>query len=123
MQTILIVDDEYTITETLSDILNFEGFQSITAANGELGLRAAVEKHPDLIVLDFMMPVMDGLKMLKLLRDDERLSRIPVVLMTAAPPRALNGAEARWDALLRKPFNVDEFVGTIRTVLGKRDVA
>ncbi len=120
MQTILIVDDEYTIAETLSEILAFEGFQTRAAPNGRAGLASVEEVRPDLILLDYMMPVMDGLKMLAELKREPRFASIPVILITAAPPRSSPPGAPRWDALLRKPFEVDVLVKTVREVLSRR---
>jgi CheY-like chemotaxis protein len=119
MQTILIVDDEYTIAETLSEILAYEGFEPRTAANGQLGLESMEAKRPDLVLLDYMMPVMDGMKMIRAMKADPRWARIPVILMTAAPPKALQAFAATWDALLRKPFDADHMMKVIRDVLAR----
>ena len=68
---ILIVEDEAPLRNAISDILSFEGFTVFQAKNGQEGLDAALLEHPDLILLDLMMPVMDGLTMLEKLRQDQ----------------------------------------------------
>jgi CheY-like chemotaxis protein len=119
MQTILIVDDEYTIAETLSEILAYEGFETRASPNGQLGLEALEAKRPALVLLDYMMPVMDGMKMLQAMKADPRWATIPVILMTAAPPRAFQAFDPTWDALLRKPFEADHLMKVIREVLAR----
>ena len=70
-KTILIVEDEPVYQEALVNKFNIEGFDTLTAENGEEGLSIALEKHPDLILLDLQMPKMDGIEMAKKLRQDE----------------------------------------------------
>jgi CheY-like chemotaxis protein len=116
MKTILIVDDEFSIVETLVEILNFAGYGTATAANGRAGLEAARASRPALILLDYMMPVMDGLQMLARLRADPDLKEVPVVMMTAAP-LGIPDAGRRWNALLIKPFDSDRLMRTVQRLL------
>jgi CheY-like chemotaxis protein len=116
MKTILIVDDEFSIGEALSEILTFAGYTTVAARNGRAGLEAARSRRPALILLDRMMPVMDGLQMLARLRADPELARIPVVMMTAAP-MGIRGPE-QWDALLIKPFDAVVLTRAIATLIG-----
>ena len=84
MQTkkILIVEDEQDMAEVLSDKFISEGFQVTSAKDGEKGLQAALKEHPDLILLDIVMPKVDGLEMLKKLREDEWGRSAVVILLT-----------------------------------------
>lgn len=116
MHTILIVDDEFSIVETLAEILSWEGYGIATAANGRLAMIEMEKSQPSLVMLDFMMPVMDGLQVLAAMRDDERYRSIPVILMTAAA-MALPREERRYDALLRKPFDIDAVLSVVRALL------
>lgn len=77
MSKLLIVDDEVAILEALTDILSVEGYEVATAANGAEGLKRAGEERPDLILLDLMMPVMDGQEMLRRLKEDPELRSSP----------------------------------------------
>lgn len=116
MSTILIVDDEFSIAETVADILSWEGYSTVTAANGELALAQIEKKRPDLILLDYMMPVMDGLQMLRALRANPELRSIPVVIMTAAPP-GLGREDRLWNGLLSKPFDAEQLLRQVRKLL------
>ncbi len=79
---ILIVEDEVDLSEALGDKLNREGFQSFQAKNGEEGLALALKEHPDLILLDIVMPVMDGMTMFSELRKDAWGKNVPDILLT-----------------------------------------
>jgi CheY-like chemotaxis protein len=117
MKRVLIVDDEFSIVETLDEIVSWEGYAVATAAHGQAGLEAARAQPPSLILLDYMMPVMDGLQMLKELRADTRLQQVPVIMMTAAP-LGMPDVEQRWDALLLKPFEAGQLMRAIQRLIG-----
>lgn len=112
MTTILVVDDELSILETLRDVLEWEHYTVVTARSGKEGLAAAAHHQPALVLLDFMMPHMNGLEMLSRMRETPGLDATPVIMMTAAPAR-LSSVELRWDALLVKPFDADDLLETI----------
>lgn len=80
---ILIVDDEKDLRDAMSMALGYEGFETIVAADGKEGLIRALVEKPDLVFLDILMPVMDGIEMLKLLRKDPWGKTVPVIVMTA----------------------------------------
>ena len=77
-----IVEDEASITNVLADKLHNEGFSVIKTKNGKEGIEVAKEKHPDLILLDIKMPVMNGIEMLKVLRTDEWGQTVPVIVLS-----------------------------------------
>ena len=81
-KTILIVEDDTELREALKNALTYEKFSVLTADNGETGLGVALNKHPDLILLDVIMPRMDGLETLKRLREDAWGKKAPVIIMT-----------------------------------------
>ena len=83
MPLILVVDDNPDVRLALSTLLEDEGYEVSEASDGDLGLDAARERKPDLILLDLMMPRMDGFETLKELKKDENLANIPVVVLTA----------------------------------------
>ena len=82
MKTILFVEDESAIHKAFSDALEEEEFTIISALDGEIGLRLAKEKKPDLVLLDLVLPKMDGFEVLKALKKDEATKDIPVIVLT-----------------------------------------
>jgi two-component system, OmpR family, response regulator PrrA len=122
VSTILIVDDDEGVTQTFARMLRLEGFQVRTAFNAESGLRAANEAHPNAIILDLRMPLVDGLGFLRQLRslDSQRIAPTPVAIVTgdyflddavASELRQL-GAELRF-----KPLWLEDLVGLARNLL------
>jgi len=79
---VLIVEDEKSLFEILKDKFEMEGFGVLIAENGAIGLEVALKELPDIILLDIAMPVMDGLEMLRLLRDDEKGKNLKVIILT-----------------------------------------
>jgi len=120
MKTILVVDDEFDIVDVLSDLLTAEGYRVVTASNGREGLTRAAEAHPDLILLDRMMPVVDGAEMLRLLRQEPELDRIPVIMMSAAEGRRL-AQELGCAAFLKKPFDLNTLLETVARLVSSED--
>ena len=114
---ILLVDDEEAISDNLSAFLERSGFQVSVATNGELALKAIQRNQPDIVIMDVLMPVMDGRQALRQLRKEENW--IPVILLTQigeATERAM-ALEEGADDYLNKPFNPHELVARIRAVL------
>lgn len=116
MSTILVVDDEFAIVESLAELLDAEGYAVLTATDPETGLLRLAEATVDLILVDFMMPIMDGAEMIERVRGDPRYAGIKIVLMTAAPPPRPPQQPA-WDHLLRKPFGIDELLDLLQELL------
>lgn len=79
---ILVVEDESAVYEALEDKFGRENFEVLVAKNGAVGLEMAVKEMPDLILLDIIMPIMDGITMLEKLRKDKRVKKIPVIMLT-----------------------------------------
>ena len=115
-KTILVIDDEPKIVEICRDYLVAAGFDVITASDGPQGLAAARRERPDLIVLDLMLPGMDGLDVCRELR---RESSTPVIMLTARVEESdkLVGLELGADDYLTKPFSPRELVARVRAVL------
>lgn len=116
---VLIVDDEFGLAELLCEVLQAVGYGVEIAINGERGLAALQERRPDLVLLDVMMPIMDGVEMLAAMRADPRFADIPVVMMTAIPER-LDRGELDCQGLLRKPFGTKDLFAMLRSILGER---
>jgi CheY-like chemotaxis protein len=116
VKTLLVVDDEVGVTEALQDLLSDEGFAVLTARNGKDGLKRIAEKRPELILLDYMMPVMDGRELMLALQADAALRDIPVILMSAMP-RSSIPQDCEPAAFLRKPFAIDQLLAEVSRLL------
>jgi len=114
---VLVVDDEENVTHLVSSALRFDGFETITADNGPSALVAVAEADPDLVVLDVMMPGMDGLGVLQNLRAAG--SQVPVIFLTArdAATDRIGGLRAGADDYVVKPFSVEELLARVHAVL------
>lgn len=82
MKTILIIEDESALQKTLGDVLSQEGFEIVSALDGEVGIRLATERRPDVILLDLILPKANGFDVLKSLKEQEATKSIPVVVLT-----------------------------------------
>jgi CheY-like chemotaxis protein len=118
MKTILIVDDEFGIVDVLGEVLGDEGYRVVTAANGQQGLERIAEMRPSLVILDMMMPVLDGLAMLGRLRSDPAYRDLEVIVMSAAPPpRGQQKLLSNVSGFLRKPFDLQDLLKMVRLLL------
>ena len=118
MKTILVVDDELAGAEVLSLILEEEGYRTFCAANGQQGLARARDLRPQLVVLDFMMPIMNGAQMGEALRASPDTRDIRILMNSSLPEAAVREHFSKYDAFLRKPYNVDVALRLIRDLLG-----
>lgn len=117
MKTILVVDDEFGIAEALAALLSDEGFRVITAVNGRQALQKVAEARPDLIILDLMMPVLDGGAVLEALQASEEHKTIPVVLMSGVAENAVKKYAPAYAAFLRKPFTAGVLLREVKRLL------
>ena len=117
METILIVDDDARLLKMLRRTLVYEGYDVITAEDGQEALKQVYDRHPDLIVLDWMLPQLDGLNVLQALRQAE--NETPVLMLTArdAIEERVEGLEGGADEYLVKPFAPAELVARVRALL------
>ena len=123
---VLVVDDDAGIRQVLTTLLSEEGFQISTAPNGQEGLARAVESPPDVILLDVMMPGMDGLEVCRQLRSHPKTRYVCILLVTAkaASTDKVAGLRAGADDFVTKPFDPDELIERIHTSLRRaRDMA
>ena len=112
MKTLLVADDEYAIVEALTALLEDEGYRVVTAANGEEALARLAELTPDLLLLDVMMPLLDGREVLRVMRENAAWATIPVIVMSAAA-RPMSPAQLGTATFLRKPFDLSVLLGLI----------
>lgn len=117
--TVLVIDDEKDLQELVRYNLEKEGFDVILARDGKSGLDIALRHRPDLIVLDLMMPGMDGLEVCRSLRGDERGRQIPLLMLTAKATEAdrVVGLELGADDYVTKPFSPRELVARVKAIL------
>ena len=117
--TILVIDDEKDLQELVRYNLEKERYDVIVACDGWTGLDIALRHHPDLVVLDLMMPGIDGLEVCRRLRTDDRGRRIPLIMLTAKATESdrVVGLELGADDYLVKPFSPRELVARIRALL------
>ncbi|PZN04757.1 response regulator transcription factor [Thermaerobacter composti] len=120
MERILVVDDDPAVTSLLKRGLSYEGFTVDTAGSGEEALKIAREQPPDLVILDIMMPGMDGMEVLRRLRAAD--PELPVLFLTArdAPADQVRGLEAGADDYVVKPFTFEVLVARVRALLRRR---
>jgi two-component system, OmpR family, alkaline phosphatase synthesis response regulator PhoP len=118
-QCILLVDDEEDILEFLGYNLKKEGYQVLTATNGQKAVQLAVENRPDLIILDVMMPGMDGVETCNLMRQHQQLKDTMIIFLTARSEdySQIAGFEAGGDDYLAKPIRPKVFVSRVRALL------
>ena len=120
MKTILVIDDEYALVESLTDLLEEEGYRVVSAANGKDGLTRVMKENPDLIITDFMMPIADGLELVRGVRALPTFQAVPVVMMSASDMTVvLSNRRLKLSAFLSKPFQADELMGLVRKLIGK----
>ena len=121
--SILVVDDNSDLRAYVSEILKVNGYQVNTARNGAEGFRLAVETLPSLIVTDLMMPLVSGLEMIKMIRNEDKLKGTPIVLLTAKVDEEtrIEGTERGADAYLAKPFNDRELLAEVRNLLALKE--
>jgi CheY-like chemotaxis protein len=117
VKTILIVDDELASAEALALILEDQGYRVACAANGQQGLDKVAQIKPDLVILDLMMPVMDGADMGRALRASDETRGIKIIMNSALSEAALRQRFADYDAFLRKPYTIDRLLAHVAASL------
>ena len=123
--TILLVEDEMTLRDTLAYRLRTEGYQVITAADGFTALEAVRKAHPDLLILDLMLPGLDGLEVCKQVRAHPETTSSPIIMLTARTEESdkILGLELGADDYVTKPFSWPELRARIRTQLRRVEQA
>ena len=116
---ILVVEDEKDLTELIKYNLEKEGFQVFSASNGEEGLKLVQRKRPALVLLDLMLPVIDGLEVCRRIKKDPQTAATPVVILTVKDAEAdiVSGLEVGADDYITKPFSPRVLIARVRAIL------
>jgi len=126
MQKILIVEDEWSILKALGEKFTREGFQVLKAIDGKQGLEIALRDHPDMILLDVIMPNVDGLAMLKALREDAWGKNAPVIILTNLNDTEKLNASVQtsgYEYLVKSDWKIADVVAKVKAKLGSNKTA
>ena len=120
---ILVIDDDPQIVHLIQIFLEKENYEVLTADNGETGLACVVSQEPNLIILDAMMPVMDGFELLKRLKSEETTAKIPVIMLTARAQDedVFNGWKLGVHLYLTKPIELPELMRHVKLISRSHD--
>jgi two-component system phosphate regulon response regulator PhoB len=122
--TVLVVDDDPVIVNLLQVNFEIEGYDVLAATGGEAGLAQAQAGRPDVVVLDVMMPGMDGIEVARRLRQDEQTQHIPIILLSAKAQTAdIQAGLAVADEYVTKPFEPLELLERVATVLARKEAS
>jgi DNA-binding response OmpR family regulator len=120
---VLIVEDEVDLVETIRFLLEKEGYRVLVSGDGEDALHQAQGENPHLIILDIMLPKLDGYKVCRQLKSDKRYKQIPILMLTARAQQKdrIIGMEAGADEYIIKPFDLAAFMEKVKTYLRKEE--
>jgi CheY-like chemotaxis protein len=116
---VLVVDDDFGTAELIDAVLTDERYRVLTALNGRQGLAVMAKDHPDLVFLDYMMPIMDGADVLRIMTNDSDLAGIPVVLMSSMPEPTFAERCSGYSIFMSKPFRIAQVL-TLAQNLSRR---
>lgn len=118
MTTILIVDDEYLIADILGYAMEDEGYMVVKASNGRKGLEVLDRERPELVITDFMMPVMDGLEFARAIRARPASADLPIILMSGAQGSVGRASPELFAAVFDKPFDINQIIAKVKALIG-----
>jgi CheY-like chemotaxis protein len=119
MPTVLVVDDEFGIVDVLETILTDEGYRVLTACNGKQGIMRLSAEKPDVVLLDFMMPILGGTEMLRAMTAEPAYQRIPVIMMSSLRENVIAEKCSGYSAFLHKPFRAAVVLRTVARILDR----
>ena len=125
MAKVLIVDDNEDMLDTLDHLFRFYEFEVCRAANGQEGIQTAAKEAPDIILLDALMPVMNGFEACKILKSDTKTRDIPIIFLSAnyvEDEHRIMGLEMGADDYILKPFNAKELIARVKSILHKKNL-
>jgi len=118
MTTILIVDDEYLIADILGYAMEDEGYMVVKASNGRRGLEVLDRERPELVITDFMMPIMDGLEFARAIRARALSVDLPIILMSGAQGSVGRSSPELFAAVFDKPFDINQVIAKVKELIG-----
>ena len=123
MSLVLIIEDNDKNMKLARDVLQNKGYQTIEAVTGEEGVQLALQRRPDLVLMDIQLPGINGIEAFKQIRADAKTAHIPVVALTASvtPTDRSQITAAGFDAFIGKPINLKEFVDTVKRLIERRE--
>jgi CheY-like chemotaxis protein len=121
VRRILVVEDDPVIQNLIVEFLTDEGFDVMAAADGQTGIDIAQDEHPDLILMDLMLPVLDGMAATRSLKSDPRTRAIPVIAISAGTNLRLHAERLPADGVVGKPFDLDALLAAIMVQLQAPD--
>jgi CheY-like chemotaxis protein len=116
-RVVLVVDDEFGIAELIEAVLEDEGYRVLTALDGRQGLAVMIKDYPDLVFLDYMMPIMDGAEVLRIMTNNTDLAGIPVVLMSSMPEPTVAERCSGYSVFMSKPFRIAQILTLAQNLL------
>jgi len=121
MKRILLIEDNHSLREEILNVLELEGFETVTAENGRVGLERLKESLPDVVLCDLMMPDMDGYETLQAIRSNPVTHTLPVILLTARDDDTCRtrGAELGADDYVTKPFKIPDLLRALEAIAKK----
>ncbi len=125
MPKVLVVDDNPDMVETLEHLFAFYGFEVVRAFNGKEGIEVAEKEQPDIIILDALMPIMNGFEACERLKKNPQTQEIPIIFLSANytdDEHRITGLELGADDYVLKPFNAKELIAKINTILKRKEV-
>jgi DNA-binding response OmpR family regulator len=117
MATVLLIEDDPLFGALVEEVLGHEGYAVVWRTTGPEGLNAASTEAPDVVMLDLMLPEVDGWTVLRELKRNPATRKTPVIMASAVVDRSTDIERALADAVLRKPFGIEELLSTVRRVL------
>ncbi len=117
MKRILVVDDDPVIQSLMVEFLSDEGFDIVAAADGHSGVELARQQHPDLILMDLMLPVMDGMCATRTLKGDPDTRSIPIIAVSAGTNLRIHAEQLPADSVVGKPFDLDTLLAAVTVQL------
>jgi DNA-binding response OmpR family regulator len=118
MTRLILADDDPNVTGVVARYLEFQGFEVRTVGNGAEAVDAVLADAPDILLIDIMMPEVDGLEAVRRIRQEASLAGLPILVFSALSEKSDEVAEAGADGLITKPYNLADLVERIRTTLG-----